>query len=455
MMLKHDLRLALRSFRRNPILTALTVSAIAAGIGAAMISITLYHARAGHPLWWKEHQLFAVTLDARGTDHKGEELQRHPEYPPNQVTYRDAQALYRSEIPKHSLMMYRSAQVIDPGQSGIKPFGALARVATADFFSMFDVPMRYGAGWSRTADTTPDPVVVLSDRLNDKLFNGANSVGRTITLSNKQFRVVGVIDQWMPQPKFYDLNSGGGFDIEEDLFIPFGWSTALKLQPSGNISCVTPEAKVGGFEDLLNTDCVFMQYWVEIPDAATLRRFHQYLDNYTNNQRQYGRFVRPTNNHLDDIPAWLDKNDVVGDDSRIEVVLAVVFLGVCIVNTVGLMLAKFLGAAPITGLRRALGASRKQIMHQHLVEVVLIAVIGGAVGLVLARVGLWAIKVMTYVPRPDNGPEREALANSLSHMDYRMVVLAVGISVLTGILAGTYPAWRIGRAAPASFLKAQ
>jgi putative ABC transport system permease protein len=454
MMLKHDLRLALRSFRRNPILTALTVSAIAAGIGAAMISITLYHARAGHPLWWKEHQLFAVTLDARGSDHKGEELQRHPEYPPNQVTYQDARALYRSDIPKHSLMMYRTAEVVDPDKAGIKPFGAIARVTTADFFSMFDVPMRYGAGWGRSADTTPDPVVVLSERLNARVFNGANSVGRTITLGNRQFRVVGVIDEWMPQPKFYDVTTGP-FDIGEDLYMPFGWSTALKLQPFGNINCVTPNAKVGGFEDLLNTDCVFMQYWVEITGGAALRRYQQFLDNYTNNQRQYGRFVRPTNNHLDDIPAWLNKNDVVGDDSRIEVVLGLVFLGVCIVNTVGLMLAKFLGSAPVTGLRRALGASRKQIMHQHLVEVVLIAMLGGAAGLVLARLGLWAIKVMTYVPRPDNNAAREALANSLSHMDYRMVVLAVGVSVLTGILAGLYPAWRIGRAAPASFLKAQ
>ena len=454
MMLKHDLRLALRSFRRNPILTVLTVSAVAAGIGAAMISITLYHARSGHPLWWKEHQLFAVTLDTRGSNHEGEEMQRHPEYPPNQVTYRDAQALYRSDIPRHSLMMYRTSKVVQPGKPGLKPFGVIARLATADFFPMFEVPLRYGAGWSRSADTGPDPVVVLSNRLNGKLFDGANSVGRTITLNNKQFRVIGVLDSWMPQPKFYDLTTGA-FDITEDLYLPFGWGTALKMEPFGNINCVTPDAKVGGFDDLLHTDCVFMQYWVEIPDAATLHRYQQFLDNYTNDQKQYGRFVRPTNNHLDDIPAWLSKSDVIGDDSRIEVVLAVVFLGVCIVNTVGLMLAKFLGAAPITGLRRALGASRKQIMQQHLVEVVLIALFGGAAGLVLARVGLWAIKVMTYIPRADNAPDRQALADSLSHMDYRMVVLAVGISILTGVLAGLYPAWRIGRAAPASFLKAQ
>ena len=454
MMLKHDLRLALRSFRRNPILTALTVSAIAAGIGAAMISITLYHARAGHPIWWKEHQLFAVTLDARGSDHTGEELMRHPEYPPDQVTYRDAQALYRSDIPTHAVMMYRTARVVDPGKSGVKPFGVTARLTTADFFPMFDTPMRYGAGWGRAADTTPDPIVVLSSRLNDKLFNGANSVGRSITLNDRQFRVIGVADRWMPQPKFYDMTTGA-FDVAEDLYMPFGWATELKLSPAGSINCVTPSAKVGGFDSLIDTDCVFMQYWVEIPDTAALRRYQQFVDNYTNNQKQYGRFVRPTNNRLYDVPAWLDRNDVVGDDSRIDVVLAVVFLAVCIVNTVGLMLAKFLGAAPVTGLRRALGASRKHIMHQHLVEVVLLAVIGGAVGVLLARLGLWAIKAMTYVPGPDDGPERRALADALAHMDYSMVVLAIGISILTGILAGLYPAWRIGKAAPASFLKAQ
>jgi putative ABC transport system permease protein len=454
MMLKHDVLLAARSLRRNPILTALIVSAIAAGIGAAMISITLYHARAGHPIWWKEDRLFAVTLDNRGSDHKGEELMRHPEYPPNQVTYRDAQALYRSDIPQHSVMMYRTARVVDPGRPGVKPFGVLGRVATADFFPMFDVPMLYGAGWGRVADTTPEPVVVLGKRLNDKLFNGANSVGRNVTLNGKQFRVVGVANVWMPQPKFYDLTTWA-FDIAEELYLPFGWSTALKLPPQGNINCVTPNAKVGGFEELLNTDCVFMQYWVEIPDAARLHRYQQFVDNYTNDQRQYGRFVRPTNNRIADVPTWLQMNDVIGDDSRIEVVLALLFLAVCIVNTVGLMLAKFLGAAPITGLRRALGASRKHITHQHLIEVVLVAMIGGVVGLVLARLGLWAIRSMTYVAGPDDSPERRALADSLSHMDYRMIVLAVGISILTGVLAGLYPAWRIGRAAPASFLKAQ
>jgi len=455
MMLKHDLLLALLSFKRNPVLTVLMVSAIAAGIGSAMVTITLYHARAGHPIWWKEDRLFAVALDNRGSDHTNENLMRHPEYPPDQLTFRDAEALYRSDIPEHSVMMYRSGRVVDPGRGGLRPFGALVRVTTADFFPMFDVPLLYGAGWDRPADTSPEPVIVIGKHLNDKLFNGANSVGRTVNLNGREFRVIGVVNDWMPRPKFYDLTSGGAFDISEDIYMPFGWATALKMESYGSINCVTPNAKIGAFEDIINTDCDMVQFWVEIPSAARLRQYRQFVDNYTTDQRQHGRFVRPTNNRVVDVPTWLEMHDVIGDDSRIEVVLALVFLAVCILNTLGLMLAKFLGAAPITGLRRALGASRKQIIRQHLIEVMVVGMTGGLVGLALAWMGLWAIRVMTYIPGPDDSPDKRALAEALSHMDHRMIVFAVGISLVTGVLAGIYPAWRIGKAAPARFLKAQ
>jgi putative ABC transport system permease protein len=320
---------------------------------------------------------------------------------------------------------------------------------------MFDVPMLYGAGWARVADTTPEPVIVIGKHLNDRLFNGANSVGRMVNLNGRQFRVVGVVNSWMPRPKFYDLISGGAFDIAEDIYMPFGWATALKLPSYGNTNCVTPDAKVGTFDETLNTDCVMFQFWVEISGAARLQRYRQFVDNYTIDQKQHGRFVRPTNNRVVDVPTWLEMHDVVGDDSRIEVVLALVFLVVCILNTLGLMLAKFLGAAPITGLRRALGASRKHIMRQHLIEVMVVGMVGGLVGLGLAWMGLWAIRVMTYVPGRDDSPDKRALAAALSHMDYRMIALAIGISLLTGVLAGIYPAWRIGKAAPARFLKAQ
>jgi len=453
MRLHDDLRLALRSVLRTPGLTALTAGAIACGIGAVMVTITLYHARAGHPIWWKENQLFAVMLDNRGADHEGEQLERHPEYPPFLVTYRDAKALYQSNIPIRSMMMFRSTRVVEPDRAGLKPFSAYVRVTTADFFDMFDVPFLYGTHWARSADDGPEPVVVLGRHLNDKLFGGSNSVGKLVTLNGKQFRVIGIIDNWMPQPKFYDLSSTS-FDIPEDLYMPFRWLTALQLPIAGKVNCVSPRASFGSINDLLTQDCNWLEYWVEMPGAQQRQRFRAFVDNYAREQKGYGRFPRPLNNRIVNVPTWLAMNDVIGDDSRLQAGLCVLFLAVCILNTLGLMLAKFLSEAPITGLRRALGASRRDIIQQHLVEVVVVGVIGGLCGVLLSYVGLWAIRVLTYVPAQDDNPAHLALAQSLSHMDLSMLLLGVAASFLTGILAGVYPAWRIGRLEPASFLRA-
>ena len=58
----------MRSLRRTPFVSALMISALAVGITTSMIAITLYHARTGHPIPWKEHTLFAVVLDTRDPD---------------------------------------------------------------------------------------------------------------------------------------------------------------------------------------------------------------------------------------------------------------------------------------------------------------------------------------------------------------------------------------------------
>ena len=452
--LLHDLRLALRSLRRTPVLTALTAGAIACGIGAAMVALTLYHARAGNPIWWKGDRLFAVTLDNRGPPRPNDQFQRHPEYPPFLVTYRDATALYRSSIPTRSVMMFKSRRIVEPDRAGLEPFSASVRVTTADFFQMFDVPFLYGSGWTRSADEGPDPVVVLGRHLSDKLFGGANSVGKLVTFDGRQFRVVGVIDNWMPEPKFYDLPNDS-FGLAEDLYMPFGWTTALKLPNAGLVGCVVPDAKVGTFEDLLTQDCNWLEYWVEMSTVAQRQRFQAFVDNYVRDQKRYGRFVRPLNNRIVNVNTWLGMNDVIGEDSKLQVGLAGLFLAVCILNTIGLMLAKFLSAAPVTGLRRALGASRRDIVRQHLTEVVVVSLAGGMCGVLLSWLGLWTVRTLTYIPALDDNPAHLAVAESLHHMDMTMLIAAALVSVAAGVLAGIYPAWRIGRMQPALFLKSQ
>jgi putative ABC transport system permease protein len=434
------------------------VIAIAAGIAASMIMITVYHGRAGHPIWWKADKLYAVTMDTRDEDKNNAfaGLVRHPEYPPFQVTYKDAKAIYRSDIPTRAVYMFRSSRVIAPQRAGDKPFAVDTRVTTADFFSMFDVPFLYGGGWTRADDEGPTPVVVLSKYANQKLFGGANSVGKTITMGDQNFRIIGVIDAWSPLPRFYDLNNNG-FDLPENLFMPWGWTEALKLPSNGNTNCVRSNQKIGGFEDLLTADCVWMQYWAELPTASQRQRFQSFVDNYVTDQKRYGRFPRPLNNRIVDVDTWMQMNEVVGDETKIQMAVAVMFLLVCVLNTFGLMLAKFLKAAPVSGLRRALGASRIDVMRQHLIEVVIVGMIGGAVGLGLAFVGLDAMRAVNSRPFPgqDDNPARVAIQQSLTNVDFQMFLVALGLALLTGVLAGLYPAWRIGKLSPSTFLKTQ
>lgn len=455
-MLLHDLRLAIRSLRRNPVLSALMIAAIAVGIATAMIAITLYHARAGHPIPWKEDKLFAVTLDTRD-DQPPQSFERHPEYPPFQLSYRDARALYSSTIPVHTVMMYRSGQVVTPENKNVKPFRASTRLTTADFFTMFDVPFIYGSGWSRAEDDAPGAVVVLSKFMNQKIFGGGNSIGREVVLDGRPYRVIGVLAAWMPRPRYYDLNGWGGWEIPEEVFIPFGWMRTGKFSPYGNVSCVSKNAKVEGWDSLLTQECVWLQYWVEFRNRTDRDRYQIFVDNYTNEQRQHGRFPRKNNNRIVDVQTWLAMWDVIGDDSRIQLALGFVFLGVCVLNTLGLMLAKFLAAAPISGLRRALGARRMDIIRQHLIEVIVVGLLGGAVGMGLTFAGLGLLKVLMFSSRlaHSNNPDRIALIQSFVHMDIPVMVAAIALSLLAGVLAGLYPAYRIGRMAPATFLKTQ
>jgi len=129
--------------------------------------------------------------------------------------------------------------------------------------------------------------------------------------------------------------------------------------------------------------------------------------------------------------------------------IALLFLGVCLVNVVGLLLAKFLNAAPHTGLRRALGASRRDIVRQHMTEVVLLGLAGGMVGLLLAVAGLAGIRALYGSDFNRGAYER------LTEIDPVVMLVTLGLSLLAGAVAGLYPSWRIGRTAPAVYLKTQ
>jgi putative ABC transport system permease protein len=114
---------------------------------------------------------------------------------------------------------------------------------------------------------------------------------------------------------------------------------------------------------------------------------------------------------------------------------------------VGLLLAKFLNAAPAAGVRRALGASRRDIFWQHLTESGVVALTGGIAGGLLGVSGILALRAWygQFVNE----------ASRVLPFDATNFLIVVAIAVSAGMVAGLYPAWRIGHAAPASYLKAQ
>src|ERR1700720_2488233 len=166
-MFRHDLRLALLSIRRNPFVAAIIVAVISVGIATSVVAITLYHAKAGNPIWWKNDVLFRVLIDNRPAMDETDREQLHPEYPPFTLIYRDALAIYQSKIPERSVMMSYSSGLVESPRPGSPPIHREVRVTTREFFSMFDVPFLYGRGWTKSEDEGPAQIVVISSYLND------------------------------------------------------------------------------------------------------------------------------------------------------------------------------------------------------------------------------------------------------------------------------------------------
>jgi putative ABC transport system permease protein len=442
-MFAYYLRLALASFRRNPGLTALMVFAIALGISVCMITLTSYRAAAHNPAGEHGKVLFSASIDSWDPENAYDD--ENKALAPTLLTYNDAKALYASNIPDRKVMMYKGGGILSRGDKGMEPEYVSTRMTTADFFPMFDVPFLYGAPWDAKADAGPDPVMILSKETNQKAFGGENSVGKTVRWHDREFRVIGVLDEWTPAPKYFDV-SNGSFNDNEGAYVPVAWGPILEMGSHGNTNCWKTEV-INNFQDFMNSECVWLADWFEIRSADQQRAFREFLDNYVTEQKSHGRFPRPLNNYLYDVDGWLKRNKVVGDDNKAMLLLAFAFLAVCLVNTVGLLLAKFLNAAPAAGVRRALGASRTDIFLQHLTESGLVALAGGLVGGVMGWCGVWAMRA--WYTRFLDAPLK------FIPFDATNFVMVIGIAVLAGILAGLYPAWRIGHAAPASYLKVQ
>jgi putative ABC transport system permease protein len=306
---------------------------------------------------------------------------------------------------------------------------------------MFDIPFRFGSSWSAAEDAGHADVVVLSRKLNDKVFGGANSIDKTVNMNDHDYRVVGVTEKWEPVPRFYDLNTGK-FDESEDMYMPFTTAIDEQMPVWGNNNC---SGNVGeGWEGHLHSECVWLQFWAELPTAADAARYRAFLNNYAADQQRAGRFHWPARTRLRDVREWLNYNHAVSDEVRILVLVSFSFLAVCLLNAMGLMLAKIMARAGDIGVRRALGASRAAIFAQSLIEAGVVGLAGGLLGLALTGLGLVGLRALLSEE-----------ANRLTHMTPVDIGMAVLLGMGATMIAGLYPTWRAAQVQPAWQLKAQ
>jgi putative ABC transport system permease protein len=431
-MFAYYLDLAVRSLRRNRVLTALMVLALALGIGACITTLTVLKLLSGDPLPQKSSRVFYPQIDPQPKEGYTEGQTK----PEETMSYVDATNLLNAHRGTHQAMVALMSGKVTPAQGSERPFFSDGVMTTADFFPMFDVPFKYGRGWSKTEDDSGAQVVVIADFLNEKLFNGANSIGRVLRISDHDYTIIGVTAAWAPQPRFYAANLGGrGYGDGDALFLPLRAARAAKSDPQ-NVNCW----EVADIEKLETAPCTWLGYWVELPSASDATAYRQYLSNYVQQQISAGRMHRPEVALLD-LPGWMRETEMVPGDVRLQAGLAFGFLLISVVNTVGLLLAKCLRRSQEIGVRRALGATRGAIFYQFMVEAAIIGLAGGIGGLIFAELGLLGIR------------HEPATYAHLASLDLSMFLSTFVVAVAASLIAGLLPAWRACVLAPAPQLK--
>jgi putative ABC transport system permease protein len=437
-MFAYYLGLGILHLRRNPILTGLMVITLAVGVAASMSTLTILRAMSGDPIPQKSHRLFVALLDIRPNDGTAPD----PD-PPPQLSYRDTVALKQAARGMRQSGLFQVTPAVETGRPGSSPVFLNGLAVHADFFAMLDLPFASGGPWSAVDDNQNANVVVLAQRAADRVCGGAPAVGRTLELGGKTHTVIGVMPNgWEPMPRFHRLIGGGGaYGEEYQLVVPFTSAVHNEMRAQGQTSCFSDVQP--GFKAFVESECVWTSLWVELASASDAAAYKDFLASYVAEQRKLGRFPLPDNHRLYDVTSWLDYHKTVPSDRRLQTYLAFGFLLVCLVNTIGLLLAKFSARSGEIGVRRALGATRAAVFQQYLIEAGVIGLAGGAVGLGLTKLCLW------FLGRQSNE------AKAFAHLDLTMFAATFGVALAASLLAGLLPTWRASRVTPALQLKAQ
>jgi predicted permease len=398
--LRQDLRFAMRSLRRSPGFAAVAVLTLALGIGAntAIFSVVngvllqpLALARPEQLLALGEGRVGGAPTDLGGTS------------PASFLDWR------REAAPVAAMAAWDEGQLTLTGMGEPETLDGVNTVG--DFFGVLGVAPLVGRATTEADELAEAPVVVLSYAAWQRLFGGdPGAVGRSIVLEGTARTVVGV----MP-PDFRFPSAGASY-----------WKPAR----------LSPEMRA-------NRDQYYLSVVARLAAGVSIERAQGVLETVASRLRrewpQYNTDLR-----INAVPL---KETIVGDvRARLAILMGAVSLVLLIAcaNLGNLMLARSVTRRREVAVRQALGAGRRRIVMQLLTESLVLALAGGAAGLL---VGAGLLRVL-LAQRSVVLPRAEEVG-----LDGTVLAFTLGIATLAGIAFGIVPALRLSHARSSDALR--
>jgi putative ABC transport system permease protein len=452
-MFNYNLQLAIKSLKDRPSLTFLTILTIAIGLGLFTTMKTMSYQGGQVPLAHKSKNIFLVQMDNR--EITAEEVSHQSRMV--DTTYKDALNLMAMELPGvEQTFNWYTYGILNVEDENVNPIRATAGVTSSAFFTMFEPPFLFGNGWDITTENNAEAVIVISKLMNDRLFGGKNSVGANVRIGVHTLKIIGVLDTWHLTRKFYDR--GFSSASPDNFFIPHTFAMENELPRLAGFDCWAADAEVSrsfrleNTERLINSECAWVTFWAEIPDEQ-VESYNQQLVSYIEEQKTFGRFPREILTYVTNLNDQFTYINGSNDFMNIFSIFASLFFAVCILNAIGILLAKFMRRTKEVSLRRALGAKKKTIIAQHIIEVVIIGFLGGLLGIVVAYYGLQGM--MNIQIYSSDYTRRIEDMQPLFALDYTMIASAFATGIACTLIASIYPIWRLCNTPPASQLKSQ
>jgi predicted permease len=432
--LRRDILYALRQMRLSPIFTLTAMLTLALGIGATTAIFSLIHS-----VMLKSLPVADPASLYRVGDSNTCCVQGGPQ---------DNWGLFPYQLYLRFIAAAPEFEQLAAFQGGSSEFSARqsetnqparplrGEYVSGNYFSTFGI-QAYAGRTITPADDQPSsaPAAMLSNRVwQQEYASNPKVVGSTFMLDGHPFTIVGITP-----PGFYGETLRSD---PPDIFLPLqqepqivGKNSILKQSNSWLriIGRLRPGAKPDGLAARFTT---IMRDWV-VTDLGA--EFPQFLPQI--------KIILPKQN-INVIPAGSGVAAMKGDyEASLRILLAVscLVLLIACANIANLLLARGSARRPQTAVRLALGASRKRLIRQSLTESVVLSVMGGAAGILVACLGVKLIVAMAF--RNANFVPIDA-SPSLPILGF-----AFAVSLLTGLLFGVAPAWFTSRAQPAEALR--